>query len=396
MMIEIKGVQFENKGAELMLLAIVKMLKHEFIEVELCLHHNINSPYEKRATLGAYQKVNLKKNIFDLNFLFYFIPTSIRRFFKNRFGIVSEADVDVVLDASGFSYGDQWSDLILRQTAQEIVRLKKQGKIYIFLPQSLGPFTRENNRKYAKIAFENADLVFARELPSYENISSLIDSKNNLHRAPDFTNLIEPSQNVDWGKYKDHIVFIPNSKMLSNKNKRTWWRDNYVSTFTKLAQRALAHGERVVILNHSGKDDIALCNDIREQLPAGVDIISIQSALGVKSIINRAKLVICSRFHGCVSALSQGVPCIATGWSHKYKELFMEYQSGQLLLNENISDRELYALFDECLAKRSELSSVLHEPGLSYKNQTKEMWSKVIGIIKHKYNLPVLAGSKDK
>lgn len=386
MMIEIKGVQFENKGAELMLLAIVKMLNHELKGVELCLHHNINSPYDKRAKLGAYQKVNLKKNIFDLNFLFYFTPTSIRRYFKQRFGIVSEADVDVVLDASGFSYGDQWSDLILRQTAQEIVRLKKQGKSYIFLPQSLGPFTRKNNRKYAKIAFEHADLVFARELPSYENISSLTDNNDNLYRAPDFTNLIEPSPNVDWDKYKDHIVFIPNSKMLSNKNKLTWWRDNYISTFVNLAQRALTQGEKVVILNHSGKDDLILCNDIREQLSAGVDIINIESALGVKSIIKQAKLVICSRFHGCVSALSQGVPCIATGWSHKYKELFMEYQSGQLLLDEKISESELYTLFDECLVKRPELSSVLCEPGISYKNQSKEMWSKVIGIIKHRYH----------
>ncbi|WP_404341336.1 polysaccharide pyruvyl transferase family protein [Pseudoalteromonas mariniglutinosa] len=382
MLIEIKGVQFVNKGAELMLSAILDKLSIELPEAEICLAHNKNTPYLKRAKVGAYQKIELRKNIIDLNRLFYFCPRVLRTYFKTRFGIVSEADVDVILDASGFGYGDQWSDVILQQVASVVKRVKQQKKHYIFLPQSLGPFSRSKNQKYASKAFSHASLVFARETPSYNHACDLVVKNEHIHQAPDFTNLLEPALSADYSQYQDHIILVPNSKMLSSKNQDQWWRDNYVLTLISLANNAIALGEKVVILNHSGAEDATLCAEIASHLMVKTEIVEPPNAIRVKALIGRGKLVISSRFHGCVSALSQSIPCIATGWSHKYQELFSEYDMADLLLPSQIAPDELEQLLENCLQQLEYKKRGLEKNAKAFKLQSEQMWQTVFAMIK--------------
>ncbi|MGB1292195.1 MAG: polysaccharide pyruvyl transferase family protein [Pseudoalteromonas sp.] len=384
MIIEIKNVQFVNKGAELMLRAILQQLNIHFPDAEICLAHNANSPHNKRVAIGAYKKVNLRKNIIDFNRFFYFVPAFIRRYLKSRFGIVFEVDVDVVLDASGFGYGDQWSDLIMQQVACEVSRVQRLGKKYIFMPQSLGPFTREKNKKYAQKAFSNASLVFAREKPSYDHITCLIENHNNLFKAPDFTNLLEADTHIDYTHFKDSIIVIPNSKMLSNKNKDIWWRDNYISVIVSLIEQSFKVGEKVIILNHSGADDALICAKIKEQLSRPCEIVEPSDAIMVKSLIGVGKLVISSRFHGCVSAFSQGVPCIGTGWSHKYLELFSEYESTSKLLRTHIDKSELEAIIVDSIENNQMIRLKQKSCVLKYKLQTESMWKKVFSVISSK------------
>lgn len=62
-----------------------------------------------------------------------------------------------------------------------------------------------------------------------------------------------------------------------------------------------------------------------ENTGKSIPIVSETDPLKIKGILGASKGTLGSRFHGLVSALSQGVPSIATGWSHKYQMLFQDY-----------------------------------------------------------------------
>lgn len=380
MIIEIKGVQFVNKGAELMLQAILKKITEHNPEWKICLAPNKNSPYLKRAEVNALQKVTFRKNIIDLNWLFYLIPKKIRAYFLNSWGLVTEADVDVILDASGFAYGDQWSDLVLQQTAQEVRRFKRKNKKYIFMPQALGPFTRNVNKKWAKIAFENAALTFARESISFSEVNNLLPNLRSLYQAPDFTNLILGNDFVP-NILEDAIAIIPNSKMLSSKNKNKEWQVRYIPIFVFIIQWLQRNGEMVYLLNHEGSSDGDICIEINKELECPLPIFSPKNALEVKSFIGKSKFIVCSRYHGCVSALTQLVPCISTSWSHKYEELFDEYHLTHLLLKSDATQEEIDVLLNYLHSNYTKEKQQLLQYAELYKALSSEMWGKILATI---------------
>ncbi len=124
MFIEIKGVQFVNKGAELMLHAILQIVGQKIPQAKFVLKPGANNPYEKRAKLGLYQKICFSK--FRIPFGMYcgkYIPKRFREYY----GLVCHEEINVVLDASGFAFGDQWGAGITIAMAKE-----RQKSVAIF------------------------------------------------------------------------------------------------------------------------------------------------------------------------------------------------------------------------------------------------------------------------
>jgi len=376
MLIEIKGVQFVNKGAELMLHAILEKAKTIWPEAEFCLVPNNNSPYLARSKMTCYQKLNFRKNIIDLASIFYLLPNKIRHYFKSNWGIVTEADVDMILDASGFTYGDQWTTLMLKQTAREAVRLKKKGKHYVFMPQALGPFSTSANKAAAQHAFNAASIVFAREQTSFVHAKSCASSAN-IQLAPDFTNLLTSSLAPQYQHLQQQIAIIPNSKMLSKKNTNALWRSNYIHVLCEIIKAFTEQNQQLFLLNHEGTTDQEICEKINQHLEHKLSIVSPNSAKDVKAIIGNCKAIVCSRYHGCVSALSQAIPCLATSWSHKYEMLFTEYQVDELLLNADISVQQIRDKVAYIINNKKEITTKLQPNINKYKEASEVMWQQL-------------------
>jgi len=116
-LIEIKGVQFVNKGAALMLEAIRDRLRRSLPDAEIALTPGVNAPFSSIAKIGAWHRFSAPGAPLDLDALSYRLPQRARGLMR-RYGLVTESDVDAVLDASGFAYGIAWGHAALSGTAR--------------------------------------------------------------------------------------------------------------------------------------------------------------------------------------------------------------------------------------------------------------------------------------
>lgn len=362
-----------------MLLSILAQLEKEIGEYNLVLSPGPNLPYKKRAQLGAFQKLSFRRGPVDLTGLFGKLPHIIKRLLK-RYGIVTEADVDVILNASGFSYGDQWPLNDLKNAAKEAVRFKKAGKPYMVLPQALGPFKKADHAAAARTLINAASKVYPRDKASFQACEAL-NSGGSLQQSPDFTALIEPEIIEPFATKT--VCFIPNNKVVSSYHHETAQSgtEAYIGFWRHQVELFQQSGFDVVLLNHEGVEDRLLCETIAKGIESKVNIVDGLGAIEIKAFLGRCDAVVSSRFHGCVSALSQGVPCLATSWSHKYEMLFEEYGIEENILDYLASTAEVSAKVEQFINGLDEQKNASSAHAAQVKNENKAMWQSVIAEI---------------
>ena len=365
---------FVNKGAELMLQSVVRQLNVNMPEVRVivpqsvfyenlnyCHQHNIlplklNDSWKKKMVKGfIYGKV--------LNKPWYITPDQI----------------DVVLDAGGFQFGDQWktNEKDIQEIDKYYSSFTKKNRKIIFLPQAFGPFEERLSKQQMSEVYEIADLIYAREQVSYQYLKALFSDGNKIKQAPDFTCLCDPGETKSISIPKDYVVLVPNMKMITHTNDAI--ATDYYNFLYGVSRFLLDRGEFLVLLNHEGPNDRKLLMELNQKLSGKALVISDLDALEVKSIIGGAKLLISSRFHGVVSGLTQGVPTLCTSWSHKYLELLKEHCCDNNLLSINNLDRDCDLITDalENPLKYSSQEGCTDE----IRKKASEMWSDVFSLI---------------
>jgi colanic acid/amylovoran biosynthesis protein len=107
-----------------------------------------------------------------------------------------------------------------------------------------------------------------------------------------------------------------------------------------------------------GTDDRRLCAMVRDEAQRDSRChtsAAYVTAAGARAMIGRCDYVVGSRFHALVFALSQGVPCTAVGWSHKYGELMALFDSGEdSIAHEGATERVVIDLFEAGWRRRHE------------------------------------------
>lgn len=377
MIIEIRKAGFVNKGAELMLHAAQQKLKTRYPDATFVMApttEKSDHPFRKLVQLGFYPKASLWRYGIQWGNLANLAPQQLRE----MYGVVLDKEVDVVIDAAGFAYSDQWGDDPSIELAQSVKTWKKNGTRVILLPQALGPFTTEKIQAAMKTVVENVDLIFPRERVSYELLTALTGEQANIKQAPDFTNLISGVVPADFDAEQNRFCIVPNCRMLDKTDQQT--RDAYLPFLITCTRYLLEKGAKPFVLVHEGKGDLALAEKLSSAV-GGIPIVRESGPLEIKGILGACSGTLGSRFHGLVSALSQGVPALATGWSHKYQMLFEDYGFPEGLVQVTSDEAEIKRKLDLVTDESARIAALIQTRTAELKQQSEQMWQQVFDVI---------------
>ena len=373
---ELQGVNFENKGAEMMLRATVGHFANRD-DLKLALPFRIGS-LAQREEAGLDHLLFFHREPKFVNTALNWGVSFMRKFPLGMRNYHGSWGMEGLIDAAGFLYSDQWGIEGLELQARKVRRFKDAGKPVIFLPQAFGPFGSPDARAFAAAIVNNSDLIFARDAVSYRHLTEAAGELPQLRQAPDFTNLLAPNMAEPIGA---NVVFIvPNARMIDKSSEEIGRQ--YIACLSHTALSVRKAGLEPVIMVHDAIGDRAIARQVKQLTGETVSEMTHADPLVLKGWLAQARGVVGSRFHALVSALSSGTPAISLGWSHKYGELMADYglEAYNLTpgdLGQLESAIQLWSDVDASAALRSQIVA----RSVAIKADVKDMWSHVDQVV---------------
>lgn len=311
------------------------------------------------VTLGRLQKINAMIP----DFAFRLIGATPRR------------AVDVLIDASGFAFSDQWGPAPATRLLRKMNHPGRQHQKLVLMPQAFGPFEGSELRESAKRLFSRASLVFARDRISYDHCVSL-NADCSLHLCPDITITEKPQPDTKTELPEKFFSIVPNVQMKRKTSDASG--EAYLASIGPLAGMLSKKGLAPVIILHDRTTDIEFVPDLKKIL-GDIPVVSSDCPMELKAIIGRSEVVVASRFHALVAAYSQCIPSIAIGWSHKYQCLLEDFGCPALLLKIPLETERAQSVVDSVTDtdKRAAICATIAEHLAKQTQQVESMWKQV-------------------
>jgi colanic acid/amylovoran biosynthesis protein len=371
MNIEVIGGGFDNKGAELMTLAVRRYLHSWDPTHRAYLPLNSGTPSARaRAGFGAalhFDSTRLDRLNPFLEPVSRLVPAGPRA--------VASSDIEVVLDISGFVYSDAWGAEHAERHARMFRALRDGGARIVLMPQAFGPFEGKAIRDATRSLLDTASLVFARDPISMGYLEDLGDLPVDVDLAPDFTNLLLPGEQTAKVDPPAPVAVVPNVRLLDKTD--AYRAESYVALL-RTAIDHLAQTTGVYVLVHETGDSelaVRLAGEARSTVPVVAD----SDPLVLKRYLGASRFVVGSRYHALVSSLSQGVPTVAIGWSHKYEMLLAEYRQEHNLLSVGSSPAQIRDRLDAVAgsAMDERVLAGLRSDAAEQRRRSEAMWAAV-------------------
>jgi len=377
MIIQIDGTNTLNKGAELMLLAVLDQIeKHR---PDAVVYYNSVSPMDESVKEKA--KLTIEKRA---ALEYGRLPKAILKRLHLPYTFFTEKhprkDIDLVLDASGFQFSDQWNYSKKRLDTLEAYykSLKQNDTKIILLPQAFGPFETDAGKRSVAIANEYVDVIIAREKVSRDYVVEAGAASEKVWEYTDFTLLVDGVFPNGFKSLKDKVCIIPNKKMVTHTgaDANKYWR-----FLEHLIVEVEKNEKEIFLLNHEGEGDLEICRAINSRFDNKYTIVTDLGAREIKGVIGASFFTVSSRFHGVASSLSQGIPCLATSWNHKYGMLFKDYDMEDKILEISNDPTSNSAKIVETIQNRDGLHQKLIDKKQILTEEIETMWQRIWAFV---------------
>jgi len=382
MRIVLSGVETNNKGAELMFYAILQELERRHPDADVYLSRSmIKQGLEYMHTsinLHYIPEPMISKLCSKLKVTPVLNKLGIRSAYLNNYCHVKNPDY--FIDGSGLLFSDQRinHDGVAKSWYYRLRYLHKKGVKIVFLPQAFGPLTKDCTIRTIKALDKYADLIYAREKVSYDNLIAIVGNKGHIRMSTDFTSLVDGIVPTEYDYLRGRVCVIPNVQMI---NKGILTKEYYFNILHEIISACTKSGFGVYFLSHEAEKDERLIRDYLSTYDDKIDVVTGLNALQVKGLISTAYLVISSRFHGVASSLNTQVPCLSTSWNHKYAELYKDYglESGVLPMD-NIDEMKKIIAIALNKENRDAISIQLSKAKGGIRKQAKNMWNEIWNV----------------
>jgi polysaccharide pyruvyl transferase WcaK-like protein len=307
---------------------------------------------------------------------FAFLPGS-----KGNNGTVNTLeDSDVIIDILGILFTDSLGANSFRSRMREgigFVAGKLLGKPVIKYTADLGPFQHTWNRFFAKLYLGHfVDLILVRSDTSRQYVKEL-GIKTPVQTVPDTAFLLPYCASAEAARYatlrgQSGLVGVSVSYQVRNRAPEA---GAYVDTIVELANHCIEkYGAHVVLIPNelwqSANDDRRIAREICARVAHDrCDVLHTDTltAQEIKGVINQCDIMVASRYHSIVAALSLAVPTLAIGWHHKYQEVLRLFEQEHRVCDiENLTLQAVVAGFEDLWENREQVSEKIaqHLPGV--------------------------------
>jgi colanic acid/amylovoran biosynthesis protein len=229
---------------------------------------------------------------------------------------------DLVVDTrSGDSFADIYGldRLVAMSALGEFVH--RAGVPLVLGPQTIGPFTTRRGELIARRSMRTAAQVMARDGSSAicaEELGRRVDVRT--------TDVVFALPTPARTGGRDVVLNV--SGLLWNGSPHVDPRA-YRSVVRDLFAGLQARDRTVTLLAHvldgpSPDNDVATVQEFAAEVGGGVEVVVPGSLAEVRDVVASADLVLGSRMHACLNALSVGTPAIPLSYSRKFEPLLAD------------------------------------------------------------------------
>jgi polysaccharide pyruvyl transferase WcaK-like protein len=355
-----------NRGAEAMLTTTIGRIRDRYPDA----HFNVYSYYPKRdralsndpnITIFSATPLYLVTVLFPCSILLSLLKFSILKTLRMLLpkSVRALDTSDVLIDLAGVSFIDGREKFLPYNVFTLMPAFILKTPVVKFA-QAIGPLHNRLNRSLAMFTLSRTHKIFARGHNTYNHLKTLsIDTYHPepvadiafLHQARDTLTHENPKK---LGQLEERLkresrelIGICPSSVLAGKLLKD--DINYAQHLTTICHQLIERGYAVLLYPNATREtdmsklrnnDLPIISDIvnrlgNEQIPLdSVYFVDFDiNTIGIKRLMSYCRLVMVSRFHAMIAALTDSQPVIVLGWSHKYQEVMAYFDLDDLVFD---------------------------------------------------------------